>query len=138
MGSFRTDRDRAIAGLMLLSGLRSAEVLGLRVAEVDIGGGWVRVTGKGDKERRVPLDPDVAGLIQVYLLAERPETVSKSLFVVAKGPHRGQPLTAAGLRRIFRYHREICGSGRAPARAAAHVPDSPGPKAGLTCRCCKR
>ena len=76
LASFRTDRDRAIAGLMLLSGLRSAEVLGLRVADVDIGRGWVRVTGKGDKERRVPLDPDVAGLIQSYLLAERPETAS--------------------------------------------------------------
>src|SRR6266704_2950695 len=109
LSSFRTDRDRAIAGLMLLSGLRSAEVLGLRVADVDIGRGWVRVTGKGDKERRVPLDPDVAGLIQSYLLAERPETVSRALFIVAKGPHRGQPLTAAGLRRVFRYHREISG-----------------------------
>ena len=109
LGSFRTDRDRAIAGLMLLSGLRSAEVLGLAVADVDIGRGWVRVTGKGDKERRVPLDPDVAGLIQSYLLAERPETASRALFVVAKGPHRGQPLTAAGLRRVFRYHREISG-----------------------------
>ncbi|HXZ74848.1 MAG TPA: tyrosine-type recombinase/integrase [Streptosporangiaceae bacterium] len=109
LGSFRTDRDRAIAGLMLLSGLRSAEVLGLRVADADIGGGWVRVTGKGDKERRVPLDPDVAGLIQSYLLAERPETASPMLFIVAKGPHRGQPLTAAGLRRVFRYHREASG-----------------------------
>jgi integrase/recombinase XerD len=39
---------------MLFSGLRSAEVLGLRVADVDIGRGWVRVTGKGDKERRGP------------------------------------------------------------------------------------
>ncbi|MGH3275156.1 MAG: tyrosine-type recombinase/integrase [Streptosporangiaceae bacterium] len=109
LGSFRTDRDRAIAGLMLLSGLRSAEVPGLRVADVDIARGWVRVTGKGDKERSVPLDPDVAGLIQSYLLAERPETASKVLFVVAKGPHRGQPLTSAGLRRVFRYHREISG-----------------------------
>ncbi len=109
LSSFRTERDRAIAGLMLLSGLRSAEVLGLRVADVDIGRGWVRVTGKGDKERRVPVDPDVAGLIQSYLLAERPETASTVLFVVAKGPHRGQPLTAAGLRRVFRYHREISG-----------------------------
>src|ERR1700728_3772952 len=80
MGSFRTDRDRAIAGLMLLSGLRSAEVLGLRVADVDIGRGWARVTGKGDKERRVPLDPDVSGLIQSYLLAERPKTASRALF----------------------------------------------------------
>jgi site-specific recombinase XerD len=109
LSSFRTDRDRAIAGLMLLSGLRSAEVLGLRVADADIGGGWVRVNGKGDKERRVPIDSDVAGLIQSYLLAERPETSSPVLFIVAKGPHRGQPLTAAGLRRIFRYHRETSG-----------------------------
>ncbi|HTT55008.1 MAG TPA: hypothetical protein VMH35_26765 [Streptosporangiaceae bacterium] len=40
LSGFRTDRDRAIAGLMLLSGLRSAEVLGLRVADADIGRGW--------------------------------------------------------------------------------------------------
>jgi site-specific recombinase XerD len=109
LASFRTDRDRAIAGLMLFSGLRSAEVLGLAVADVDIPRGWIRVMGKGGKERRVPLDPDVAGLIQAYLLAERPETASRALFVVAKGPHRGQPLTAAGLRTIFRYHRGKAG-----------------------------
>ena len=109
LGSLRTERDRAIAGLMLFSGLRSAEVLGLCVTDVDIGRGWIRVIGKGDKERRVPLDPDVAGLVQAYLLAERPETTTKRLFVVAKGPHRGQPLTPEGLRRVFRYHREIAG-----------------------------
>ena len=56
------------------------------------------VTGKGDKERRVPLDTEVAGAIQAYLLAERPVTASPRLFVVAKGPNRGQPLTPAGLR----------------------------------------
>ncbi len=109
IGSFRKDRDRAMAGLMLFSGLRSAEVLGLQVRDVDIARGWVRVIGKGDRERRVPLDPDVAGLIQTYLLAERPETTSTALFVVAQGPHRGQPLTPAGLRTIFRYHREKAG-----------------------------
>ncbi len=109
LGSFRTDRDRAIAGLMLFSGLRSAEVLALRVRDVDIPTGWVRVVGKGDKERRVPLDPDVAGLIQIYLFAERPESDSPVLFLVAKGPHRGQPLTAAGLRTVFRHHRGRAG-----------------------------
>jgi len=109
IGSLRTDRDRAIAGLMLFSELRSAEVLTLNVRDVDIPRGWVKVIGKGDKERRVPLDPDVAGLIQTYLLAERPETDSTALFVVAKGPHRGQPLTPAGLRTIFRYHRQKAG-----------------------------
>jgi site-specific recombinase XerD len=109
LGSFRTWRDRAIAGLMLLSGLRSAEVLGLRVADVDIARRWIQVIGKGDKERRVPIDVDVAGAIQTYLLVERPETETATLFVVAKGRNRGQGLTPAGLRTIFRYHRERAG-----------------------------
>jgi site-specific recombinase XerD len=90
---------------MLFSGLRSAEVLGLTVQDVDVGRGWVRVIGKGDKERRVPLDPEVGGVIQTYILAERPESASTALFLVAKGAHRGQPLTPAGLRTVFRYHR---------------------------------
>jgi site-specific recombinase XerD len=109
LASFRTDRDRAIAGLMLFSGLRSAEVLGLKVEDIDIGRGWARVVGKGDKERRVPIDPDVSSLVQAYLLAERPETAERALFVVAKGPHRGKPLTYEGMRRVFRYHRERSG-----------------------------
>ena len=105
LGSLRGWRDRAIAGLMLFCGLRSCEVLALDVTDVDVGARWLRVTGKGAKERRVPLDVDVAGVIQTYLLAERPDTNSRRLFIVAKGPHRGQPLTPAGLRTIFRYHR---------------------------------
>jgi integrase/recombinase XerD len=81
LGSFHTWRDRAIAGLMLYCGLRAGEVLALEVADVDIGGRWLRVRDKGAKERRVPLDPDVGGLIQTYLLAERPKTPSVRLFV---------------------------------------------------------
>ena len=109
LASLRSERDRAMAGLMLFSGLRSAEVLGLSIGDVDIARGWVRVIGKGDKERRVPLDPDVASIVQSYLLTERPETNETRLFVVGKGPHRGQPLSGEGLRRIFRYHREKTG-----------------------------
>ena len=114
LDSFRSWRDKAIAGLMLLSGLRSAEVLALKVSDVDIPRGWALVTGKGDKERRVPVDAEVAGLIQTYLLIERPDsdadgTVTDRLFVVAKGPNRGRPLTPEGLRAVFRYHRERSG-----------------------------
>ena len=114
LGSFRSWRDKAIAGLMLLSGLRSAEVLALNVSDIDIPCGWALVTGKGDKERRVPVDAGVAGLIQTYLLAERPDTGSagtaaERLFLVAKGPNRGRPLTTEGLRAVFRYHRELSG-----------------------------
>jgi site-specific recombinase XerD len=119
--SLRSFRDRAIAGLMVFCGLRAGEVLALEVKDVDIGGRWLRVFGKGRKERRVPLDVDVAGMIQTYLLAERPETNSKALFVVAKGPNRGQPLTAAGLRTIFRYHRAKAGVPAGHPHALRHT-----------------
>lgn len=121
VGSFRTVRDRTIAGLMLLSGLRSAEVLGLQISDVDIPRGWVRVIGKGDKERRVPVDAQVAGLVQTYLLVERPDTDSRALFVVVKGEHRGQPLTPAGLRTIFRYHRSRAGVPAGHPHALRHT-----------------
>jgi site-specific recombinase XerD len=109
LASFRTWRDRAIAGLMLYCGLRSAEVLALAVADVDIGGRWLHVLGKGQRERRVPLDADVASVIQIYLLTERPESAAQRLFIVAKGPTLGQPLSEAGLRTVFRYHRGLTG-----------------------------
>ena len=121
LGSLRTLRDRSMAGLMLLSGLRSAEVLALRVKDIDVPRGWVRVVGKWNKERRVPVDPDVASLVQAYLLVERPEAESEELFVVAKGPHRGQPMTPAGLRTIFRYHRERSGVAAGHPHALRHT-----------------
>ncbi len=121
VGSLRSWRDRAIAGLMVFCGLRASEVLGLEVNDVDIGGRWLRVWGKGAKERRVPLDVDVAGMVQTYLLAERPETTSSALFVVAKGPNRGQPLTPAGLRTIFRYHRAQSGVPAGHPHALRHT-----------------
>lgn len=121
VGSLRTWRDRAIAGLMLWCGLRSMEVLGLDVKDVDIGARWVTVTGKGAKQRRVPLDADVASVIDVYLLAERPASQADRLFLVAKGPHRGQPLTAAGLRTIFRYHRALTGVAGGHPHALRHT-----------------
>ena len=93
VGCLRTWSARAIAGLMLWCGLRSCEVLGLDVKDVDIGGRWVTVTGKGNKQRRVPLDADVASVIDVYLLAERPASDCDRLFLVAKGPHRGQAVS---------------------------------------------
>ena len=120
LASLRTWRDKAIAGLMLFSGLRSAEVLGLAIPDVDITRGWVRVAGKGGRERRTPIDGEVAGWVQTYLLAERPDTDVGALFVVAKGPHRGQPLTPAGLRTIFRYHRERAGIPAAHPHALRH------------------
>jgi site-specific recombinase XerD len=122
LASLRTWRDKTIAGLMLFSGLRSAEVLALRVADVDIARGWARVAGKGGRERRTPIDGETAGWVQTYLLAERPDTEVEALFVVAKGPHRSQPLTPARVAdHLSLSPRAGRGPGGAPTRAAALV-----------------
>ena len=49
LASFHTWRDRSIAGLMLYCGLRSAEVLALDIADIDIRGRWLQVIGKGQR-----------------------------------------------------------------------------------------
>ena len=121
LGGLRTSRDLAMAGLMLYCGLRSCEVLALAVADVDIGGRWLSVHGKGGKDRRVPLDADVAAVLNGYLLTERPDSDAGTLFLVGKGPTRGQPLTSAGLRAIFRYHRAISGVPAGAPHALRHT-----------------
>jgi integrase/recombinase XerC len=68
----RTFRDRSIVLLMLLGGLRAAEVRSLRLADVDMGLRRVRVTGKGGKERIVPVDGAFFAELACYLREERP------------------------------------------------------------------
>jgi len=103
--TFRTYRDLGLVGLMLLDGLRSCEVLALELADVQLAEGQMRVFGKGNKQRLVPLPPEILEVLQNYLRLERPLTNSHALFVSLKGHQRGQPMTAAGLRSLFRHHR---------------------------------
>ena len=107
--SFHTDRDVAIVGLMLLQGLRSAEVLALNRDDVLPSEGQLRVRGKGSKLRFLPMAPESIQLIDQYLRLERPNPCSAALFVSLKGRSRGTRMTAAGLRSLFRYHRESTG-----------------------------
>ena len=107
--SFRTARDLAIVGLMLMHGLRSGEVLALNPEDVLLSEGQLRVRGKGNKLRFLPLAPETTQLIDHYLRLERPDPCSAALFVVLKGPARGTRMTPAGLRSVFRYHRRTTG-----------------------------
>ncbi len=107
--SFRTTRDLAIVGLMLLQGLRSAEVLALNPDDVLLSEGQLRVRGKGSKLRFLPLAPETTHLLDHYMRLERPNPCSAALFVSLKGPARGQRMTPAGLRSLFRHHRRTTG-----------------------------
>jgi integrase/recombinase XerD len=103
--SFRTYRDLALVGLMLLDGLRSCEVLGLQLEDVQLSDKQMRVLGKGNKKRVVPLSPEICEVLGNYLHLERPLTNSPALLLSLKGRQRGKPMTAAGLRSLFRHHR---------------------------------
>ena len=107
--SFHTARDLAIVGLMLMHGLRSAEVLALNPDHVLLSEAQLRVSGKGNKLRFLPLAPETTQLLDHYLRLERPNPCSPALFVVLKGPARGTRMTPAGLRSLFRYHRRTTG-----------------------------
>lgn len=103
--TLRTARDRAITLAMWVAGLRSCEILELRLADVDFQTMSLKVLGKGRKERMLPLAETLAKAMLQYLTFERPACAASHFFVVLKGPRRGQPMTYSGLHRVFRYHR---------------------------------
>ena len=107
--SFRTTRDLAIVGLMLLQGLRSKEVLALNRDDLLRPEAQLRVNGKGNKIRFLPLAPESIQLLDHYLRLERPDPSTAALFVSLKGKTRGARMTPAGLRSLFRYHRQTTG-----------------------------
>jgi integrase/recombinase XerC len=117
-----THRDRAIALAMLLGGLRAGEVRRLLLADVDMALRRLRVVGKGNRERVVPVDRAFFTELNGYLRAERPEGLhTPECFVVLAGATAGQPLTEAGLRSVFRHHRFTSGAGRVRPHRLRHT-----------------
>ncbi|MBI3347555.1 MAG: site-specific integrase [Burkholderiales bacterium] len=103
--SFHRCRDLALVALLLLHGLRSREVLSLRIADIWFSQAQIRVQGKGRRQRILPAHPKTLRLLDVYLRSERPATASPFVFVALQGKTRGLPMTPAGLRSLFRSHR---------------------------------
>lgn len=130
--SFHTSRDLAIVSLMLLQGLRSAEVLALNRDDLMLEEAQVRVRGKGSKLRFLPLAPESVQLLDHYLRLERPTPCTAALFVSLKGPARGARMTPAGLRSLFRYHRRTTGVALANPHRFRHTFASDMVRAGIS------
>lgn len=74
-GDARGLRDRAILELFYSSGLRVSELAALTIQQVDLENGFLRVFGKGSKERVVPVGGKASEAVRVYLEAGRPALV---------------------------------------------------------------
>ena len=102
-------RDRALLELMYACGLRASEAVGLDVGDVDLEDGVLRATGKGSKDRVVPVGSAAIRAVTLYLQRGRPQLVGMQreprLFV----NHRGHGLTRQGLYKIVQRHARTAG-----------------------------
>jgi integrase/recombinase XerD len=70
-------RDRAMVELLYASGLRVGELCGARLENLDLDKGFIRVIGKGNKQRLVPVGSGARKALARYLATGRPELVGK-------------------------------------------------------------
>ena len=112
-------RDRAIVELLYGAGLRVSELCGIDIADVDMKGRWLRVLGKGNKQRLVPFHDACAAAIEAWLRA-RPshERGADALFLGA----RGARLNDREVRRFLaRYGLEVGARGRVHPHKLRHA-----------------
>jgi integrase/recombinase XerC len=93
-------RDRLLLELLYGCGLRVSEAVGLNLEDFDRRERWVRVRGKGRKERQVPYGSKSAGALDRYLEGRHSETERHALFL----NHRGSRLTDRGAYNIVKFY----------------------------------
>jgi integrase/recombinase XerD len=102
-------RDRAILEVLYASGLRASEITGLRIENVLREERLLRVIGKGNRERLVPVGEKALGAIETWLTKGRPELVNpKTGGELFLGEH-GRRLTTARLWQIVREAARLSG-----------------------------
>ncbi len=82
------ERDLAFLELLYGCGIRVSELVGIDIGDIDLRSGWLRVKGKGDKERQVPLGARAAAAVERYLQG-RSITAETALFLNGKGSRLG-------------------------------------------------
>ena len=102
-------RDRAMLETLYASGLRVSELVGLKVVQVSLDMGVVRILGKGAKERLAPLGEEAVSWIERYRREARPALLgprkSDALFVTA----RGGPMTRQAFWGLVKRHARAAG-----------------------------
>ncbi len=94
-------RDRALLETVYAGGLRVSELVGLDLANVDLKRGYVRVLGKGNRERQVPLGRYAVEALRCYLAQGRPKLAGKRLTQAVFLNHRGGRLSVRGARLVI-------------------------------------
>ena len=111
-------RDAAMLTLLYATGLRVSELVGLRLHALDPEGGTIRVRGKGNKERIIPVAPVALDLLQFYLQEGRPHFLKASAEDGIFLSRRGTPITRA----TFWHHlKQYCRLAGVPENTSPHT-----------------
>jgi integrase/recombinase XerC len=86
---FSKERDMALLELLYGCGIRVSELVGINLEDIDVRGGWLRVRGKGNKEREVPLGGRAAEAVERYLALRAAQPSERALFLNSRGGRLG-------------------------------------------------
>lgn len=102
-------RDRAMLETLYATGLRVSELVNLKVSEVSLDMGVVRVMGKGSKERLVPLGDEALDWIRRYLGQSRPMILERRLSVSLFVTQRGEAMTRQAFWYLIKRYAKLAG-----------------------------
>ena len=102
-------RDRAMLELLYACGLRVTELVGVKVTEVSLSDGVVRVTGKGSKTRLVPMGEEAVDWISRYLSEARPAILQKRLCDALFVTNRADEMTRQGFWYLIKRYALLAG-----------------------------
>lgn len=86
-------RDRAMFEVLYAAGLRVSELVGLKLSELSLNEGLVRVIGKGSKERIIPLGEEARAWVERYLAGARPDLLAGRFADAVFVTQRAAPMT---------------------------------------------
>lgn len=90
-------RDRALLELLYATGMRASECLALRVEDVNLSAGYVIPTGKGDRQRLIPVGAQALHWVRLYLRTARGALVRRADPGILFANRAGRPLSRQGL-----------------------------------------
>ena len=115
----RSLRDRAVLELLYGCGLRASEVCGLDLESYDAAGARLRVLGKGDRERMVPLGEPAREALDEWLSSGRPRVAGASSALLVS--LRGRRLSPSDVRRTLERRARVAGIGTRSPHALRHA-----------------
>jgi integrase/recombinase XerC len=83
------ERDVAFLELLYGCGIRVGELVGINLEDIELGQGWLRVRGKGNKERQVPIPGRAVAAVERYLAVRAAPPDERALFLSARGARLG-------------------------------------------------